>query len=113
MSHKHSGPKLRNLAILIGIAQLLLLIFVGTWLKGQYRDEENNLQKEISESVIYARQQVLDSMLVHDYINPILASKQGFKIHIDCWVHRVVNFHPLFVNFSRIRFFKRAVSAFE
>ena len=83
MSHKHSGPKLRNLAILIGIAQLLLLIFVGTWLKGQYRDEENNLQKEISESVIYARQQVLDSMLVHDYINPILASKQGFKIHID------------------------------
>lgn len=83
MSHKHSGPKLRNLAILIGIAQLLLLIFVGPWLKGQYRDEETNLQNEISESIIYARQQVLDSMLVHDYINPILASKQGFKIHID------------------------------
>ena len=75
--------KLTRLGLLMAIAQVMLFVLVGIWLRGQYREEQNNLKNELSESFMNARQQVLDSMLVNDFINPLLANKEGFKIHVD------------------------------
>ena len=75
--------KLTRLGLLMAIAQVMLFVLVGIWLRGQYREEQYNLKNELSESFMNARQQVLDSMLVNDFINPLLANKEGFKIHVD------------------------------
>ena len=83
MTENPHKNKLTRLGLLMAVAQLMLFVFVSIWLSGQYREEKNNLKNELSESFMNARQQVLDSMLVHDFINPLLAKKEGFKIHVD------------------------------
>lgn len=83
MTENPHKNKLTRLGLLMAIAQLMLFVFVGIWLRGQYREEQNNLKNELSESFMNARQQVLDSMLVNEFINPLLTKKEGFKIHVD------------------------------
>lgn len=83
ISNMNKKPQLRLLSTLMICSQLMLMVFVFIWLRGQYREEQNTLQKDIAESVLKIRQQVLDSMLVQEYINPILSGGSKFKIHLD------------------------------
>jgi signal transduction histidine kinase len=63
--------------------QLLLVGFVIQWLVSQYKNEKTELQKSLAMQFEKSQQEVLDTLLEKNLINPLLESKRGFKISLD------------------------------
>lgn len=65
------------------LSQLMLTAFVLWWLIGQFNEEKNKLQKELFQKFTESKQQVMDSGLVSNFIEPLLKNKKGFKVHLE------------------------------
>lgn len=74
--------KLRWIGFLMGLSQLMLAVFVVQWLFTQFRVEKDQLSKDVGRQLTEAREQVMDSMLVHQVITPILHDSMKFNIQI-------------------------------
>lgn len=74
--------KLRWIGLLMGLSQLMLAAFVVQWLFTQFRVEKEQLSKDIGRQLTEAREQVMDSMLVHQVITPILHDSLKLNIQI-------------------------------
>jgi len=68
--------------LLIG-TQILLMGFVAHWLSLQYREREQLLDKDLSSAWMDSRQQMVDSMLVREYIQPAMDSSAKFDFQFD------------------------------
>jgi signal transduction histidine kinase len=63
------------------ISQLLLIAFVVQWLISQYSNEKNDLEKNLALQFEQSQQEVLDTLLEHKLIGPLLRNPNGFKIN--------------------------------
>jgi len=68
--------KNRRILILMITSQLLLTVFVISWLYTQYRTEKEVLVKELSGFWIDSRDQAIDTMVFMNYVNPVLLEKK-------------------------------------
>lgn len=59
------------------VAQVLITIMVVQWLSMQYRDKRDALEKELSQAWTGAHQQMIDSMLMKQYILPAIDSAEA------------------------------------
>jgi signal transduction histidine kinase len=55
---------------LMVFSQLLLLVFVLYWLKGQYNEEKGKLQKELALTFFSTQDQLVDSVLLKNIVKP-------------------------------------------
>lgn len=69
------GTKNRMILLLMITSQLLLTVFVISWLYTQYRSEKEVLVKELTGFWIDSRDQVIDTMVFRNYVNPVLLEK--------------------------------------
>lgn len=64
--------KISNIRFLMISSQLLLSLFLGYWLLTQFSENKSLLTKELQRGLRQAEQQVIDSMLAKQLIDPIL-----------------------------------------
>ena len=64
------------------ISQLLLTIFMGYWLYSQFTDHKKLLSEELERGFRKAEQQVIDSMLANNLIDPILNDTNNFSLYM-------------------------------
>ncbi len=77
-------PMRNKLLILFMIfCQLLLVEFVIQWLVSQYKNEKTELQKSLALQFEKSQQEVLDTLLEKNLINPLLGDRRGFKISLN------------------------------
>lgn len=67
-----SNRRLILIAVMMVTAQVLITVMVIQWLAMQYREEQILLSGDINRAWDDANQQMLDSMLMKNYINPAL-----------------------------------------
>ena len=65
------------------MSEALLTGFVVWWIAGQYGEEKGRLRNELTAQVREAKQQVMDSMLLANVIDPLLKDKKGFKVRLE------------------------------
>ncbi len=70
---------IRNLMLL---SQLLLLGFVSQWIFSQYKGEKDNLTKELNRQFISSKQEVMDSMILINLVDPVLNAGKDFKVKL-------------------------------
>src|ERR1035437_2733430 len=76
------NKKVRGIALLMVLSQLLLAFFLVFWVSGQYEKESILLKEELLRQFLGSKDQVMDSMIVMRYIDPLLKEKKGFKVKI-------------------------------
>jgi signal transduction histidine kinase len=74
MKKEFQSKRILYFMILSGI---LLTLFVANWMYTSYRDEKAQLSKDLDTQFSFARQQVIDSMLLNKLIDPILANEKS------------------------------------
>jgi len=75
--------KLTWIGLMMVLSQLMLAVFVVQWLFMQFKVEKEQLVKDLGQQFTEARQQVMDSMLVHQLITPILDDSVKMNITIN------------------------------
>lgn len=65
------------------MSEALLTGFVVWWIKGQYEEEKGRLKNELTAQFRESKQQVMDSMLLANVIDPLLKDKTGFKVRLE------------------------------
>lgn len=70
------------LLILMIISQIMLSILLIQWLKTQWTDEKETLQKEVSRLFTESVNQVMDSLLVKHLIIPVMNDTSSGKDHL-------------------------------
>jgi len=91
MNKLSSGYKKVLTGILMIISQLLIIGFVIYWLNDQYKSEEISLIKDLSLEFQNSQEQVLDSMLITQIINPVLADSINVTVNYEIEDHTVKN----------------------
>jgi len=64
--------KLRRVKLLMTASYALLLVFGGLWLRTQYRQEENSLQKELMKLFDHVQQGISDSLILVSVTDPAM-----------------------------------------
>jgi signal transduction histidine kinase len=64
-------------------AQLLLLGFIVYWLAGQYDDQKKALLKEMNASWTASEQQMMDSVLMKEFIHPVIDSNKKVNFRFE------------------------------
>lgn len=64
------------------ISQFLLTLFLGYWVYNQFTNQKRLLSEEIERGFLKAEQQVIDTMLANNLINPILNDSSNFKLYL-------------------------------
>ncbi len=66
-------------------AQLVLLGFIFYWLAGQYNEQKQFLLREVGESWSASEQQMLDSLLMKEFVHPVIDrnNKLNFKFEFN------------------------------
>jgi len=64
------------------ISQILLSLFLGYWLYTQFVEKKELLGEEIERGLRNAEEQLIDSILAANYINPILQDTANFSVFI-------------------------------
>lgn len=75
VDRKMKVNKNRRILILMITSQFLLTLFVIHWLWSQYRSEKEVLVKELTGFWIDSRDQVIDTLVFRNYVNPVLLEK--------------------------------------
>jgi len=65
------------------VAQLLLVAFTGHWLNMQYKERQQLLLKDINEAWAASQQQMVDSMLLKEYIEPAMDSSAKINLRFE------------------------------
>lgn len=69
--------------MLMVLSQLLLTVFVARWILSEYNSEKESLKRNLSREFSDSKQQVMDSLIVMHFIDPLLKDKKGFKVHLE------------------------------
>ncbi|MBC8172625.1 MAG: HAMP domain-containing histidine kinase, partial [Chitinophagales bacterium] len=72
--------KINRIVLLMSISGSLLALFIFRWLQSEYIAEKMELQKDLFDQFISARERVTDSLIAKNLINPILNNPKGFEI---------------------------------
>lgn len=64
--------RLRLIQVLMVSSELLLLAFIGYWLRSEYASEKNRLQKDLTVELREAYNDVADSLLIENFVRPIM-----------------------------------------
>ncbi|NVO18900.1 MAG: HAMP domain-containing histidine kinase [Bacteroidetes bacterium] len=75
--------KLGIIRLLMITAQLLLMAFVGHWLSLQYKSQKSLLSQNIDDAWSKSQQQVIDSMLMKDFIMPAIDTSAKFDFKFE------------------------------
>jgi signal transduction histidine kinase len=75
--------RLMSIRLTMIAVQLLLVGFVIHWLNLQYMEKEHELLSEIDQAWMDSRQQMIDSMLMKEYINPAFDSTKKFDFRFE------------------------------
>jgi signal transduction histidine kinase len=62
------------------ISQILLTLFLGYWVYAQFLNQKRLLTEEIKREFMKVEQQVIDTMLANNLINPILNDSSNFQV---------------------------------
>lgn len=65
--------KYNLISALMIVSQMMLLIFVISWLISQYNDEKDNLKEQLKTFYLESKSQVLDSLLLEHVISPSIS----------------------------------------
>lgn len=65
-------PRHIRIALLMIISELLLVLFAGYWLRSQWRDEKNLLEKQLWTHYKESRGVVIDSLVMRRFVEPAL-----------------------------------------
>lgn len=65
-------PRHIRIALLMIISELLLILFAGYWLRSQWRDEKNLLEKQLWTHYKESRGVVIDSLVMRRFVEPVL-----------------------------------------
>lgn len=76
------NKKLRGIAALMVLSEVLLLVFLFYWVNGQFRKESSLLEEELSRQFTGSKEQMMDSMIVMRYIDPLLKDKKNFQVKV-------------------------------
>ncbi|MBC8047349.1 MAG: hypothetical protein H7Y00_11180, partial [Fimbriimonadaceae bacterium] len=72
--------RINKILSLMIISGSLLTLFILRWLQSEYTAEKMELQKDLLDQFVSARERVTDSLITKNLINPILNNPKGFKI---------------------------------
>lgn len=75
-----TAARSRSMIALFCCAMVLLTVFTVRWLKAEYASEESDLNKDLFEAFIAAREEVMDTVLTRSFIEPLLNNPEGFKL---------------------------------
>lgn len=75
--------KLAYIRSMMLVAQVLLTAVVMHWLIMQYREEETSLMNDFQLAWMDSQKQVIDSLLMKEYIHPALDSNSRFDFHFE------------------------------
>jgi signal transduction histidine kinase len=75
-----TAARSRVMIALFCCAMVLLTAFTVRWLQAEYASAESELNKDLLEAFISARDQVMDTVLTRSFIEPLLNNPEGFKI---------------------------------
>ncbi len=78
MHRNMKNLKLKYIVLLMLISQILLILFVIIWLRGQYKDEKIQLRFELNHGLLEAGNKAVDSILSDRFIKPILGKDSAF-----------------------------------
>jgi signal transduction histidine kinase len=74
-SNKH-----RTILLMMIISQALLSLFVIYWLRSQYLSEKERLSNDLAGLYIDTQDEVVDTLLFHSYVNPVLSGSRNIEI---------------------------------
>jgi len=83
MKIRNTKGKLALIRWMMIATQLLLLGFIMHWLNIQYKEREQLLVKNINDAWTASRQQMVDSVLLKEYIEPALDSSKNIKYRYE------------------------------
>ena len=74
--------KISTIRLMMIISQLLLVIFMSYWLFNQFANQKNLLHEELERGLLKAEQQMIDSILAANLIDPILKDTNNFSVYM-------------------------------
>ncbi|MBK7029433.1 MAG: ATP-binding protein [Bacteroidales bacterium] len=80
---KKKSTRLPLISSMMIMAQLLLMILTIHWLNMQYGEHKKTLMKDISELWMRSQQQMIDSLILKQYINPMIDSTTHFNFQFE------------------------------
>ncbi|MBK7172579.1 MAG: HAMP domain-containing histidine kinase [Bacteroidales bacterium] len=80
---KKKSTRLPLISSMMIVAQLLLMILTIHWLNMQYGEHKKTLMKDISELWMRSQQQMIDSLILKQYINPMIDSTTHFNFQFE------------------------------
>lgn len=83
-------PLIRSLMI---VAQVLLMVLSIHWLNMQYKEQKQMLLNNMSDLWMSSQQQMIDSMLMTEYINPALDSSTRFDFKFEFNTDSILSLH--------------------
>jgi signal transduction histidine kinase len=83
-------PLIRSLMI---VAQVLLMVLSIHWLNMQYKEQKQMLLNNISDLWMSSQQQMIDSMLMTEYINPAIDSSTHFDFKFEFNTDSILSYH--------------------
>jgi len=84
--------KKRRILLLTIISQLILGVFVVYWLIAQFNAEKEQLEKELIHQYLAAENQVVDSILLKQLINPVLGDSIQLTLNLKKDSTNIVHF---------------------
>lgn len=83
MNRRNSPGKLGMIRFTMIVAQILLVGFTIHWLNLQFSEHEKRLSGDLEVAWNESQQQMIDSLLLKEYINPAMDSSRNFNYHIE------------------------------
>lgn len=81
-----------TILLLMIISQVFLTIFVIYWLKSQYLTEKERLSNDLTGLYIDTQDEIVDTLLFHSYVNPVLSGSRNIKAdHMITVTDSVIN----------------------
>ncbi len=77
---KKTHRKISTIGTLMIISQFLLTLFLGYWVYSQFLNQKRLLTEEIEREFVKVEQQVVDTMIANNLINPILNDSSNFQV---------------------------------
>jgi len=90
-----SQKKISFIAAMMISSQILLSLFLAYWVYSQFIEKKDILSNEIERGLRNAEEQVIDSMLASDIINPILGDTSDISVYLSDSNHTAYMHGPM------------------
>ncbi len=93
-----------RILILMIVSEVMLIVFVLQWIRSQYGSEKELLVKDLTAFYLESQDDVIDTLLLHTYVNPVLSHEKTVTFSSDTLQYRKAekNTLPLSKNNARI-----------